>query len=125
MADIIYLTCLSLACLVMGLVLSWKRVALFLKGRRTTGQFVRWELGGLKGQYFHPVVAFVAEDGKRYEFVGMPGSSRKWKQASFTVLYPAGDPDKAMIHSLLGYWAAPLAFFMFAAVAVVAAWQQR
>lgn len=108
----------------MGFVILWRRITLFFFGSRATGTFVRWETRGIRGKYFHPVVSFTAHDGITYEFIGGPGHTRKKIKSSYSVLYPATNPEKAMTHCLISYWAAPPFFFILAAGAAVAALNQ-
>lgn len=108
----------------MGIVILWMRINLFFFGSRAIGTFVRWETRGIRGQYFHPVVSFVAHDGATYEFVGGPGRTRKKSKSSYRVLYPPKEPEKAMTHCFISYWAAPAVFFILAAGAAVAAWNR-
>jgi len=125
MLGIVYLLSVSTIMGVMGLVILWRRCSLFIHGARATGQFVRWELRGLRGEYFYPVVAFQAHDGKAYEFTGGSGSTTKKEEKSYRIVYPPDHPEKAMILSFLAFWAAPLAFFALSAGAAAAAWQQK
>jgi len=118
MISLVYLTLLSATAGGVGLVILWRRVRLFAQGERASGEFVRWQGNGRK--LFHPIVTFEAQDGKRYEFWG-PGSSSKARKKSYRVIYPPQQPEKAMVLSFWGFWAAPPVFLVFSAAAAVAA----
>jgi hypothetical protein len=124
MLGTIYLAVVSVVCAVFGFVLLWRRIALFLSGGRTSGSFVRWHESGLRRKSYAPVVRFVGRDGVEREFVGGPAATRVKERPYYPVIYPLQEPEKAMVYTFLAYWAAPLAFFILAAGAAVAAWQQ-
>lgn len=126
MIGVVYLTIVAAGCAALGTGVLARRVHLFLTGRQAQGRFVRWETRGLRKKYHHPVVAFETSNGCTHEFVGMPGrtSKREGEGADYCVLYPEHQPEKAMVHSLLGYWAAPAAMFVPAAAAGWAAYKQ-
>lgn len=122
MIAIAYLTIVGGACGLFGLYLLSRRVALLLTGNRAAGEFVRFER---RHRHFYPVVKFEAHDGQTYEFVGGAGHSRQPPIArKYTVLYPPHAPTQAMLYGLLNYWAAPIAFLILSAGAIVAAVQQ-
>jgi len=124
MITIIYLSTVGSVCAFLGVYFLWKRLQLYFSGRQSVGSFVRWETSGLRNQFFHPVVKFSAHDGREYEFVGMPGSSRKREREKYHVLYPENNPQAAMVHGLLAYWTLPLIFFSFAICAGIVAFRE-
>lgn len=124
MIGVIYLTTLAAVFIVMGFAILWRRVSLVLSGKWSVGRFVRWEVRGLRTKYFHPVVSFEAADGNTYEFVGGPGATHQNPKERYSVVYPKDNPQAAMVHSLLAYWAAPFAFFVLGGGAAVAALNQ-
>lgn len=101
--------------------LVWRRMAFLLFAERADGQFVRWQR---KGRHNYPVVRFMSRDGQVCEFVGGIGSSSQPGYDRFKVLYPPGNPDKAMIANFLHFWGAPLCFLLMAGVAAYAAADQ-
>lgn len=123
MLGFVYLVLVSTITAMMGTVLLFRRVSLFTRGVRARGEFTRWELRGARRVYYHPVVKFTAHDGKEYEFVSGPGSTRKKERGVYGVIYPPGAPGKAMVLSFLAFWAAPLAFFILSVGAAFAAFQ--
>lgn len=120
----VYLGVIGSLMLVMGLVLLYRRVALFVRGVRTEGVFLDWEARGLRRIYYYPKVGYVAADGETYVTHTGAGSSVKKERRRYTVIYPHDAPSKGHLYSFLDYWAAPLAFFVLAAGAGVAFFQQ-
>jgi len=124
MAGVVYLSIVTVVCGTVGTVLLLRRISLFINGERVEGSFVRWETRGLRRVHYYPVVRFEGPDGSNYEFVGSPGSSSKKEERTYQILYPVGNPKGAMVHGILAYWGAPLAFWILAACSGLAALKQ-
>lgn len=120
----IYLSVLGSVLGVMGLVIFYRRLSLFISGIRTTGRFVRWETRGLRKPYYYAVVNFSAQDGRDYTVVGGAGSSVMKQRGTYAVVYPERMPEKAMVYSFIDYWAAPLGFFILAGGAIFVVFQR-
>ncbi len=119
-----YLVIVASVTATMGMVILIRRMSLLTRGTRVTGFFTRWESRGIRRKIYHPVVRFKANDGKGYEFVGDPGSTKKKKKRMYEVIYPPDSPQKAVINSFLSFWGAPLALFILSAGAAIAAFEQ-
>ncbi|GGQ45519.1 hypothetical protein GCM10010187_74810 [Actinomadura coerulea] len=66
-------------------------------GVRATGVVVRHiERRGEKDTYEVPVIAFFDETGKRFEFIP-PASVFEPIAREITILYPSGEPHKAVV----------------------------
>lgn len=116
-----YLSAMSVILGSLAAYLVWRRMALLLFAERADGQFVRWQRNG---RHNYPVVRFMTRDGKVCEFVGGIGSSNQPDYDRFKVLYPPGNPDKAMIANFLHFWGAPLVILFMAGVLAYAAADQ-
>jgi hypothetical protein len=104
-----------------GLILSYRRIALFITANRAVGEFVRFEESGVSNTYYYAVIKFEAQDGKTYEFTGGAGHSTPGIAQKYIVLYPPNNPSKAMLYGLLNYWAAPICFLILSGAAFFAA----
>lgn len=124
MLGFVYLIVVATTTAIMGAVILFRRISLFMEGARATGTLIRWEIRGVRRTYYHPVIKFTALDGKQYEFVGSPGSTKRKERSEYGVIYPSSAPEKAMVLSILAFWAAPAAFLILSAGAAVAAFQQ-
>ncbi|MEZ0216760.1 MAG: DUF3592 domain-containing protein [Rariglobus sp.] len=121
---IIYLGVVGSVLGVMGLVIFYRRLSLFISGIRTTGLFVRWEKRGLRRPYYYAVITFSAQDGRDYTVISGAGSSAMKQRRTYAVVYPEQRPEKAMVYSFIDYWAAPLGFFVLAGGAIFVVFQR-
>ncbi|MGN6552800.1 MAG: hypothetical protein ACTHLW_03595 [Verrucomicrobiota bacterium] len=119
----IYLSIVSGITGIMAIVILWRRLDLWIRGSRAAGQFVRWEIQGATRKYYYPVISFELPDGSRYEFVGGAGNGGAPPKVKdvYPVIYPPGQPERAMVLSFLAYWGAIPSFMVLSAAAAVAA----
>lgn len=121
MLGFVYLIIVSRVTATMGVVILCRRISLFMRGARARGIFTRWESRGVRITYYHPVVRFTANDGREYEFVGCPGSTKNKERSTYEIVYPSNAPEKALVLSFLAFWAAPPVFVILSAGAAIAA----
>lgn len=119
-----YLAIISIPLWGMGLYLLGSRLRLFLTAYRASGTIsgVK-EVAGVRGRIFHyPIVFFKALDGSEHSIVGATGSSKPSGKlgSTVTVLYDARHPEKAMVHTLMHFWMAPMVFLILAGAATFA-----
>lgn len=113
----VYLSFLALWLGGLGVYLFARRVRLLLTGVRVKAEFVGWRHSG---RHRFPVVAFMAEDGRRHEFAGGVGRINPVARATYPVIYARRDPRYALISSPFALWAPSAAMLTLCAGAVLA-----
>jgi len=108
-----------------------RRLYLLICGVRAEAEFVRWCRSGMKEPRSSsgcPVVAFVAQDGERYEFRSWVwgnqfGGKELVPRAIYPVLYAPGNPKNALIYTAYSFWMPPLLFLGLCAFVVAMIWR--
>lgn len=110
-----YVATVGMVCALIGIVMLGRRMRLYCFGVRVRARLVRWEMRGLAEPCYHPVVSFVAHDGKVYEVTSLSGYDEPTEKTSeFTVIHPYSAPAKGFVYSFVAYWLAPFVFLLFA-----------
>ena len=119
-----YLAIISIPLWGMGFYLLGARIWFFLTASRTKGTISGFkESTGTRGRtYYNPIVAFQTADGTEYSVVAASASTKRDGRMSsaVTVLYDARCPENGMVHSLVHYWMAPVAFLILAGLTTFA-----
>jgi hypothetical protein len=119
-----YLAIISIPLWAFGFYLLGSRLFFFATASRATGLISGFkEVAGTKGRVYHyPQVTFQTPDGSAYSIVAATGSTRRHRTegSSISVLYDARRPEKAMVHTIMHFWMAPVAFLILASGATFA-----
>jgi hypothetical protein len=119
-----YLAVISIPLWGMGFYLLGSRIWFFLTASRASGRLSGFkEVAGVQGRTYHyPTVVFQTPDGTEYSIVAATGSTGRHGSvhSAITVLYDARNPQKGMVHSIIHYWMAPIAFLVLAGGATFA-----
>ena len=108
-----YFAIVGLVLGVFGVVILIRRIHLYLVGVRASAVFSKWEMRGHRRPAHHPVVRFIAQDGKEYEVTSLVGRRpQPMIEDRYTVIYPLANPRKGLVYSFVAYWLAPFGFFL-------------
>src|SRR5262245_43553993 len=121
-----YFAFVGVACLGLATYLLSRRLLAQLRGGVATGRVVgHASRTDEDAVYYLPIVEFSDSRGLSRRFTSAAGSSRRSPAvgATVSVRYLAQDPGVAYIQSFLHMWAAPLAFVVLGAAALVVWWR--